>query len=92
MKKQLRTERGLETQMSEITDEWLKILGLPAEASEALELSLGLFGNNEAETIRWLQNPVRGLDHKKPVDLLLTVDGRKQVIELIWKLENGVVV
>lgn len=67
-------------------------LGLPAEASEALELSLGLFGNNEAETLRWLQSPVRGLGNKKPVDLLLTAAGQQQVIELIWKLENGVVV
>lgn len=67
-------------------------LGLTDEASEALELSLGLFGNNEAKALKWLQDPVRGLGHKKPVDLLKTEDGRQQVIELIWKLENGVVV
>lgn len=92
MKKQLRTERWLGTHMTDITDEWLQTLGLPVEASEALEISLSFFGNNEANALRWLQDPVRGLEYKKPVDLLMTEEGRKKVIELIWKLENGVVV
>ena len=78
--------------MTDITDEWLQTLGLPVEASEALEISLSFFGNNEANALRWLQTPVRGLGHKRPVDLLQEAKGQQQVIELIWKLENGVVV
>jgi len=69
-----------------------KGLGLQPEATEALELSLKFFGGNEASALNWLNSPVLGLGRKKPVDLLKTEEGRQQVIELIWKLENGVVV
>ncbi|MNF13675.1 hypothetical protein D3C80_2156020 [compost metagenome] len=62
---------------------------LPLEASEALELALGLFGS-ELATINWLLTPVLGLGHQKPVDLLKTPAGQQQVIELIRRLEYGV--
>ncbi|WP_271007088.1 MbcA/ParS/Xre antitoxin family protein [Pseudomonas aeruginosa] len=73
-----------------IIHELIQILGLPSEASEALEFSLWLFGNNVDATLRWLQEPARGLGHKKPVDLLMTEEGRKQVILLINRIEYGV--
>lgn len=65
-------------------------LSLPPDYQEALDLSLGLFGGDHLATINWLQTPVLGLGSQKPVDLLQSPEGRAQVIELIWKLENGV--
>lgn len=65
-------------------------LGLPVSASEALSLALGLFEGDELATINWLQTPALALGHQKPADLLKTESGRQQVIEFIWKIENGV--
>lgn len=74
------------------TNVMVSYLGLPEESSEAVDMCFGLFADDERAVLAWLQAPVRGLGHKRPVDLLKTEEGRKQVIELIWKLENGVVV
>lgn len=65
-------------------------LSLPQEASEAINLALGLFGGNELATINWLKSPAIALAGIVPMDLLQTREGQQQVIELIWKLENGV--
>ncbi|WP_454869664.1 antitoxin Xre/MbcA/ParS toxin-binding domain-containing protein [Pseudomonas putida] len=65
-------------------------LGLPPEAGEALHLALGLFSGNLLATINWLKSPAIALAGKVPMDLLQTREGQQQVIELIWKLENGV--
>jgi len=74
------------------TNVMVSYLGLPEESSEAIDMCFGLFADDERAVLSLLQAPVRGLGHKKPVDLLKTEEGRQQVIELIWKLENGVVV
>lgn len=65
-------------------------LGLPLEAGEALRLALSLFGGNELATNNWLNTPAIALSGKMPIELLGGEVGRQQVIELIWKLENGV--
>lgn len=65
-------------------------LGLPPEAGEAINLALGLFGGNDLATSNWLDTPAIALSGIKPIDLLVSEAGRQQVIELIWKLENGV--
>lgn len=65
-------------------------LSLPQEASEAINLALGLFGGNELSTNNWLNTPAIALSGVKPIELLVSEAGRQQVIELIWKLENGV--
>lgn len=65
-------------------------LNLPPEASEAINLALGLFDGNDLATNNWLNTPAIALSGIKPIELLVSEAGRKQVIELIWKLENGV--
>ncbi|EKT4476341.1 DUF2384 domain-containing protein [Pseudomonas putida] len=65
-------------------------LGLPLEAGEAIRLALSLFGGNELATKNWLNTPAIALSGIKPVELLVSDAGRQQVVELIWKLENGV--
>lgn len=65
-------------------------LGLPPEVGEALNLALSLFGGNELATNNWLNTPAIALSGIKPIELLGSELGRQQVIELIWRLENGV--
>lgn len=65
-------------------------INLPPAASEALRLALSLFGGNELATNNWLNTPAIALSGKMPIELLGGEVGRQQVIELIWKLENGV--
>ncbi len=48
---------------------------------------IGLLGN---EAVRWIQAPVRGLGNQKPLDLLGSIEGCREVLRLIKQLEYGV--
>lgn len=39
---------------------------------------------------RWLTNPVRGVGHKNPIDLVDTAAGTQLVLDVIGRLEHGV--
>lgn len=44
---------------------------------------------SEAAAKKWLQSPVRALGDKIPFELLDTAAGRRQVSEVLLKLETG---
>ncbi|HBP6832645.1 TPA: DUF2384 domain-containing protein [Pseudomonas aeruginosa] len=50
---------------------------------------IGLFGKI---ALRWIQEPVRGLGNQKPLNLLGSVGGCREVLRLINQLEHGVYV
>ncbi|MGU2064683.1 antitoxin Xre/MbcA/ParS toxin-binding domain-containing protein [Pseudomonas aeruginosa] len=40
--------------------------------------------------MRWIQEPVRGLGNQRPLDLLGSIGGCREVLRLIRQLEYGV--
>ena len=41
---------------------------------------------------RWLMTPAMGLDQRRPVDLMQTIDGIAQVTQLLLRMRYGVYV
>lgn len=39
---------------------------------------------------QWLMTPVMGLDQRRPVDLMQTIDGIAQVVQLLLRTRYGV--
>ena len=56
---------------------------------KVFQAALALFGSEEAAH-HWLKHPVRGLDNKRPIDMLSTAEDTKLVLNLIGRLEHGV--
>jgi putative toxin-antitoxin system antitoxin component (TIGR02293 family) len=54
--------------------------------------ALSLFENDNAATAKWISSPVRGLGSKRPIDMLGTRVETKAVLDLIGRLERGVLV
>lgn len=48
---------------------------------------IGLLGD---DSMRWIQEPVRGLGNQRPLDLLGSIGGCREVLRLIRQLEYGV--
>jgi len=47
------------------------------------------FANDNEAAKRWLNHPVRGLAHKRPIDMTHTDDDTKIVLNLIACLKHG---
>ena len=45
---------------------------------------------DKREAMRWMGTPVRALKYATPVSLIHNARGRKAVIEVLGRLENGV--
>jgi putative toxin-antitoxin system antitoxin component (TIGR02293 family) len=45
---------------------------------------------DKGEAMRWMGTPVRALKYATPVSLIHNARGRKAVIEVLGRLENGV--
>ncbi|MFK5984436.1 MAG: DUF2384 domain-containing protein [Pseudomonadota bacterium] len=58
-----------------------------AEVSSA---AIDLFEGDEDKARTWLKTPVKGIDNKRPVDMAITSAETAAVIDLIGRLEYGV--
>ncbi|WP_414918747.1 antitoxin Xre-like helix-turn-helix domain-containing protein [Pseudomonas sp. IT-P4] len=56
------------------------------------EEALSLFENNVAAALEWINSPVRGLGSRRPLDMVRTRVETKAVLDLIGRLEMGVLV
>jgi putative toxin-antitoxin system antitoxin component (TIGR02293 family) len=59
---------------------------------EVFEEALSLFEGDFTATRIWMDSPVRGLGLKKPLDMLGTRVEANAVLDLIGRLERGVLV
>jgi len=66
-----------------------QLVQLERLAGDVLTQAAGVFGSREAAA-EWLTRPAMALDQRRPVDLLGTEGGRKQVELLLIRLEYGV--
>lgn len=57
-----------------------------------LYLSMTLFEDNVAAAREWMNSPVRGLGSKRPLEMLRTRVETRAVVDLIGRLERGVLV
>lgn len=57
--------------------------------AETLAKATSIFGGKEAAQ-RWLLEPQIGLDQRRPIDLLRTVQGAEVINEFLGRLEYGV--
>lgn len=65
---------------------------LPAKVTEevlVLERVIRVIGNRK-EALRWMGTPVRLLGYATPVSLLATAKGRDSLLNILGKLEHGV--
>jgi putative toxin-antitoxin system antitoxin component (TIGR02293 family) len=56
------------------------------------EQALYLFENDIAAATGWMSTPVRGLSSKRPLDMISTRVETNAVLDLIGRLERGVLV
>lgn len=75
-----RTQKRLET------DESDRLVRLSRVFGKAVEL----FEGNDASARNWLARPLEGLGGKRPLDLLGSEVGAREVEALIYRLEHGV--
>lgn len=59
--------------------------------ARVLKAATELYGGDEEAAQRWLGEPARGLGGRKPVDMLATSAESESVLDLIGRLEHGVV-
>ena len=57
--------------------------------AETLAKATEIFGSKE-EAERWMSKPAMGLDGKRPIELLQTVQGAELVNDFLGRLEYGV--
>jgi putative toxin-antitoxin system antitoxin component (TIGR02293 family) len=76
----------------------LKVRQFNADESDRLfrlaavyKSALDLFEDDAAATRRWLANPVHGLGNRRPLEMLTTSAEAQAVLDLIGRLEHGVV-
>jgi len=62
-----------------------------ARATEVLSAATELFEGDRAAALRWLRSPVKGLGNKPPLEMLGTSVETDAVLDLIGRLEHGVV-
>ena len=58
--------------------------------TEMIHAATELFEGDIEKANAWLQNPVRGIGGKRPVDMVVTSAQTKDVLDLIGRLEHGV--
>jgi len=56
------------------------------------EQALSLFEDDVSAATKWMCSPVRGLDSRRPIDMLCTRVETNAVLDLIGRLERGVLV
>jgi putative toxin-antitoxin system antitoxin component (TIGR02293 family) len=59
---------------------------IPEDESTVLDRAVEVIGHKR----EWMGTPVRALDYATPVSLLSTRKGRQTVIEVLGRLEHGV--
>lgn len=59
--------------------------------AQILGSALALFEGNEAATRQWLCEPVRGLGGRRPIEMAATSAQTTAVLDLIGRLEHGVI-
>jgi len=59
--------------------------------AKVLKAATDLYAGDEEAARRWLGEPSRGLGGRKPVDMLTTSAESESVLDLIGRLEHGVV-
>ncbi len=55
----------------------------------AIEHAVVVFGDKE-EALRWLGTPVRALNYATPISRLSSLDGHFEVMDILGRLEHGV--
>ena len=60
--------------------------------TKVMEAAIGLFDGNVDKAKGWLQKPARALGQSCPIDLLSTPAGVEAVLDLIGKIEHGIVI
>ncbi|MGC3874681.1 type II RES/Xre toxin-antitoxin system antitoxin [Halomonas sp. GXIMD04776] len=59
--------------------------------AEIYEAALSLWQGDRQATHRWLTTQIKALGFQRPVDLLQTMAGTQQVLDVIGRLRHGVV-
>lgn len=59
--------------------------------AEVFKAAIDLFGGDIKAAQAWLQKPVLGLGNKRPIDMLTTSAESNAVLNLIGRLEHGVI-
>lgn len=59
--------------------------------ARALDAAMGLFNGDMQASIQWLKTPARALGGEPPMNMLTTPTGAEAVIDLIGRIEHGVV-
>lgn len=52
--------------------------------------AIELFEGDRERARRWILNPVRGLDGRRPVEMVTTTVGTKALLDLIGRVQHGV--
>jgi len=58
--------------------------------SEVFNAVVDLFENDRKAAKQWLNNPIKGLGNKRPIEMLSTGAEAEAVLNLIGRLEHGV--
>ncbi|MGI9558961.1 MAG: antitoxin Xre/MbcA/ParS toxin-binding domain-containing protein [Thermodesulfobacteriota bacterium] len=58
--------------------------------SKVFEAAADLHGGDMEATVRWLDRPLRGLEYRKPIDMLESEKKTNEVLGLIWNIGHGV--
>ncbi|MCL1077287.1 DUF2384 domain-containing protein [Parashewanella spongiae] len=80
LKRRLKNKERFSTQESDVIYRFAKIV----------ELSIELFATEE-KAMQWIRSEIRGLDYKKPIDMINTSIDFQSVKDLIGRLQHGVV-
>lgn len=59
--------------------------------AEVYKAALDLFEGDAKAARRWLDTPVKGLGGRRPLEMVSTSAGSKTVLDLIGRLEHGIV-
>lgn len=57
---------------------------------QVLDSAVSLFDGDEEEAVHWLNNPVKALGGRTPIEMLSTHAGTTAVLDVIGRLEHGV--
>jgi putative toxin-antitoxin system antitoxin component (TIGR02293 family) len=64
-------------------------LKITAVESSIVDRAIEVIGDKN-EALRWLGTPVRDLDYATPVSLIATPKGRTAVLDVLGRIEHGV--
>lgn len=57
---------------------------------EIINAAIELFEGDERHARNWLKHPIRGLNHRRPIDMAVTSAESQAALSLIGQLEHGV--